>query len=808
MKTKVFSFVNAAGLAFGIAASIMIMQYVIFELSYDRFHQFSDRVYRVCHNRYQNGTLQYEKAQSFIPTGELLKNDYAEVLDFTTLFKISEQAEIVISYAKNSEESTKFSEENVYHVRGNFFNVFPIHIVEGPINIRSIQPNTVLISAATARKYFGNESPLNKIIHHTYNGDFRIAGVFDNLPENSHLKIDFLFAWKPITADAQGGDLNNWHWDGFYTYVLLAEGVDSKVLDARLPAFAAKYLGEAKDRIGESTFYLQPIRDIHLHSHLLGEAEPNGNNTIVEILKALAFFILIIAYINYINLASAKATDRAKEIGIRKIAGSERRQLIEQYLLESLMMNLVAAIMSLVITWSIVFFYADSLGIPTSSSLFDQKEFWVAFACLVIAGSFAGGIYPALVISSFKPIHVLKGRLISDRKDFTITLRRGMITFQFVLSIIMIAVSSIIYKQIRFMKEMDLGINIDQTLVLRTFVKFGPPGSDSLFMKKLEGFKTQLHLNPQIEGTAASYDIPGKEHLSLFSHFRRFGNNRESVSIYSSRIDSDFILLFDARIIAGRNFSLDLPTDEQAIIINMEALETLGFRTATEAIDQEVSFGREPNLAKVKVIGVVDFRSRSFKEHNYPVAYQTHWAPFRFLSIKLLPNDRSELSETIASIKLQWEKSYPEEPFDYFFLDDLFNKQYEAEQKFSNSMLLFTGLALFIAFLGLYGLATLITTQRIKEIGLRRILGASVPNLLFMILRDFGLLIFVAGVLSLPSAYYYMSHWLDNYAYRTEMSWWVFVAPIFLLAFVAVVTVGQQVIRAASINPVKNLRNE
>jgi len=808
MKTKVFSFVNATGLAVGIAASILIAQYVIFELSYDRFHPNSDRIYRVCHNRYQDGTLQYEKAQSFIPTGEALKNDHPEVLDYTTLFKISEQAEIVISYIKNSEESIKFSEENVYHVRGNFFSVFPIHIAEGPPNIKSIEPATVLISAAVARKYFDNESPLNKIIHHTYNGDFRVVGVFDNLPENSHLKIDFLFAWKPITEDAQGGDLNNWHWDGFYTYVLLAEGIDAKVLDAKLAAFAAKYLGEAEDRIGDSKFYLQPIRDIHLHSHLLGEAEPNGNNTIVEILRALAVFILIMAYINYINLSSAKATDRAKEIGIRKIVGSERRQLIGQHLLESLMMNTVAAILSLVIVWNIVAFYGDALGFPKSFSLLDKQEFWVVFGVLIAVGSFVAGLYPAIVISSFKPVHVLKGRLVADKNDFTVRLRRGMVTFQFALSIIMITVSTIIYKQLRFMKDRELGINIDQTLVLRTFVKFGPPGSDSLFMKKLETFKSQLQLNPRIEGAAASYDIPGKEHLSLFSNFRHFGNNQQSVSIYSSRIDADFIPLFDARIIAGRNFSRDLPSDQQAIIINMEALETLGFDTAPEAIDQEVSFGRGANLGKVKVIGVVDFRSRSFKEHNYPIAYQTHWAPFRFLSIKFLPTDRNDLRASIGSIKLQWEKLYTDEPFDYFFLDDFFNKQYEAEQQFSASILLITGLALFIAFLGLYGLATLITSQRIKEIGLRRLLGASVTNLLLMVSCDFGLLILVAGILSLPPAYYYMSHWLDNYAYRTQISWWVFVAPILVLIFVVFITVGHHVIRAASINPVRNLRNE
>ncbi|HPH45806.1 MAG TPA: ABC transporter permease [Chryseolinea sp.] len=808
MKDKVFSFINVIGLAIGMVAAFLIIQYVDFEMSYDRFHKNSDRIYRVCHNRYQDGILQYEKAQTFIPTGEVLKNEYPEVEDYTTLFKISDQAEIIISHYSQNGESIKFSEENVYHIKGNFFNIFSFPVVLGSRSITSIAPRTVLISRAIAEKYFGITSPLDKVIHHTYNGDYKVAGVFENIPQNSHIKPDFLFAWESASDAADGGDSNNWHWDGFYTYIKLVNNADVKTLETKLPEFTKKYLGTANDRIGESTFKLQPVADIHLNSHLLSEAGVNGDATVVGILKVLALFVLIMAYINYINLSSAKANDRAKEIGIRKIIGSNRRELISQFLLESLMINILACILAISIVIFFIMPYREVFGFEGSFNLLNEKKFWMWLISIVIVGSLASGLYPAFIISAFEPINVLKGKITSLGRGFSINLRRGMVTFQFMLSIVLITGSAFIYKQIRFMREKDLGMDINQTLVLRTFAKFGPPGSDSVFLKNLAVIKNELTTVKDIKGVTTSYDIPGKEHLSLFSNFRNVKNKKEVISLYYSRIDYNFIPLFEAKILSGRNFSEDIESDQQAIIVNKEALEEFGFDKPEDAIGNEVVYGREPNLRKVKIIGVVDFRATSFKEKNYPVVYQINWAPLRFLSIKFNQLNGNDINQNLSLIKQHWEKIFPEQPFDYFFLDDFFNAQYKSEQKFSTTLTLFTGLAIFIACLGLYGLSSLITVQRTKEIGIRKVLGASVKNIFLLISKDFGILTLVAGIISMPIVWYSISSWLESYTYKTELSWWIFVIPLFAMWLIVLITIGQQAIRAALVNPIESLNYE
>ncbi len=772
-KHKIFSFINLSGLALGMAAAFVIVQYVNYQMSFDKFHENAGRIYRVCHNRYLEGTLQYKKAQAFIPTGEAMKNDFPEVQDYATLFKISDQAEINVSYHNENGETIKFNEENVYHVKGNFLDIFSIPIISGAYKI-NLEPKTVLISSSVSKKYFGNASPLNRIIHHTYNGNYTVVGVFEDIPENSHLRPDFLFAWEAVTADAQGGDASNWHWDGFYTYILLVPSAKAHSIEAKLEQFTKKYLGTAQDRIGESKFWLQPLTDIHLRSHLLGEASENGNETNVKILKGLALFILLMAYINYINLSSAKAIDRAKEVGVRKIVGSGRLELIRQFLLESLMINFIAVIIAGAIISLLILQFGNALGLHTTIELLKEKGFWIALLGLLIVGSFCSGIYPAFVVSSFTPIGALKGKIKAFRKDFSMNLRRGMVTFQFVLAMILIAGSAMIYKQIKYMNDQDLGIDVNQTLVLRTFAKFGPPGSDSAFISKLEVLKDELRKNKNIIGVTGSYDIPGKEHLSLFSNFRHVKDTDELISLYYSRIDYDFIPLFNARLLAGRNFDLNMTSDREAILLNKEALQALGFVNAKSAIDKEISYGRGPNLRKVKIIGVVDFRSTSFKQQNYAVVYQINWAPLRYLSIKFGSIAGVHIDANLAQIKQHWESLFPEEPFDYFFLDEFFNRQYEAEKKFSVMLTLFTGLAIFIACLGLYGLSMLLVLHRTKEIGIRKILGASIKSLFLMVSKDFAILIIIAGIISLPITYYSLSEWLAIYAHRTNMPWWIF----------------------------------
>lgn len=808
IKNKAFSFINLTGLAVGMAAAFLMMQYISFESSYDRFHKHADNIYRVYIERYEGSELKYKKAQAFIPTGEALKNEYPEVSDYTTLFKISDQAEVTISRYKENEEIIKFNEESVYHVKGNFFRIFSFPVVSGSENISSIEPKTVWISSTVVKKYFGEDSPVGETIHHSYNGDYKVAGVFQKQP-NAHLQPDFLFAWQAVTSEAQGGDNNNWHWDGFYTYILLECSAKPEIVENKLSDFSKKYLGSTNGPFKDSQLRLQPLTDIHLNSRLLGEAHINGDGTVITILKILALFILVIAYINYINLSSAKASERAKEIGIKKIVGAGRGELIWQFLFEAVLLNFLSAFVAMCLITCLLLQFGSFFNVDAALSLSNKKEFWLVLIVLLLSGSFVSGFYPAYIISAFKPAKILKGKVGALAKGFQINLRKGMVTFQFILAMTLMSGTILIYKQIMYMKSQSLGIDINQTLVLKTFVQFGPPGSDSTFLSTLEVMKNALLTNHNIIGAAASYDIPGKEPLSLFSNFRNFKNREELISIYYSRVDYEFINLFNAKLVTGRNFSRDIPTDDQAIVINIEALKTFGFEKPEDAINREAYLGRDSsNLRKLKIIGVVDFRSTAFKQKNYAIAYQTHWAPLRYLSIKFKNLDNDKIGANIEFIKDYWQKYFPEQPFDYFFLDDFFNKQYEAEQKFNRILTLFTALGILIASLGLYGLSSLTVLQRTKEIGIRKVLGASINNLFLLLSIDFARIILIANILALPIIWIWMSNWLDNFAHRTEISWWLFLLPLSIMYFIVLLTVGLQSIKAALNNPIESLRHE
>ncbi len=803
-KRKLFSSIYIIGLAVGIAAAFLIAQYVSHELSYDRFHSNANRIYRICHNRFVDGVIQYKSAQSFIPTGESLTNDFSLVEDYTTLFKISDQSEIILTYTKDERESINFSEDRVYHVKGNFFNIFTATVVEGTLPSEPLDPKTVWISSSMAKKYFGESSALDKIIHHSYSGDFKVVGVYADFPSNSHFIPDFLFSWESLSDKATGGDANNWHWDGFYNYILLKHGTTPAILEEEMKAFAAKYLGNDAQSVGTSEFRLQPLTDIHLHSDLVGEAGENGNALMVNILKGLSVFILLIAYLNFINLSTATAIDRVKEIGIRKIIGSTQKQLAIQFILESFLVTVAAFVAAALLVYTILFF-APAEMVNLSLTLLTDPWFWIVTVSIACIGCVASAIYPAFIVSSFKPVSALKGKISWTQSRFRITLRRGMVTFQFVLAIFMIAGSLMIHKQIRFMKNRDLGIDIDQTLVLETFVRFGPPGSDSTFLRKLDVLKEELLSNPKVAGASASYDIPGKEHLSLFPTFRNMKNSENMVSLYYSRIDDDFISLFDVDIIAGRGFS-KTTDNESAIVINREALEALGFDNAEQAVGHDVVFGRGPTPRKVTVIGVVDFRAKSFKDKNLPVVYQTSWAPLRYLSIKL--TDVTKLNDEIQFVEQQWHRLFPELPFSYFFLDEFFNRQYQSDQKFSSVLTMFTSLSVVIACMGLYGLAAIVAAQRTKEIGIRKVLGATIRNLFIMLSRDFGIMLLAATAIAAPAVWYAITKWLDHYAYRAPISWWIFVLPLFAMAIIILLTIAQHALRAAMANPIDSLRDE
>ncbi|KEO74149.1 ABC transporter permease [Anditalea andensis] len=804
VKTKLFSSINILGLTLGMVSFFLIILYVDFELSYDKFHANADNIYRVTHDRIVDGVLQYQKAQNFIPTGESMANDFPEVLDYTTLFHISGQSDIIMEHETETGERTRFSETEVYHVKGNIFNLFSLSIIDGQKDIRKLEPNTVMISQSMADKYFKSESPIGKNLSHNYADNYIVVGVFEDIPENSHIHFDFLFAWQSISNDGNAEDMNNWRWDGFYTYLLLDNQVDINALESKIPAFIDKYMGDINENV-RSVFHLQPMTSIHLESDLLAESKANGNKRTVYTMLILAILILTIAWINYVNLSTSKAMDRAKEIGVRKIVGSGKEGIISQFLIESLLINIMALIIAGGLILICLPYFSKFTGITLAHSLLLRFEFWSSTLLIILVGSLAAGIYPAFVISSFQPVKALKGRYHSISRSNTFwNLRNGLVIFQFSVSVALIAVSLLVFKQLSFLQSQRLGICIDNTLVVNTHATFGPVGADSVFLRNLNVLKDNLASQSNIKAITASYDIPGKEHLSQMPNFRHAKNPDENISVYLTRIDYDFLSAFEIDLVTGRGFK-DGIDDQSSIIVNIEALEALGFDDPDSAIGQEIIWGKQN---KAEIIGVVDFRSTSFKQKNYPIVYTSSVFPYKYLSIQFDGLRGDNLSDNLALVKSNWEAVFADKPFEFFFLDDVFNAQYQSEQIFGRLLTMFTFLAIIIACLGLYAISNLIVVQRTKEVGVRKVLGASTGSLLFLLSKNFIWLIFISGMVAFPLIHLSVKEWLINFPYKTDVSWWIYLVPLGIILIVSMATTGIQILKATLINPVKLIKYE
>ncbi|MEX2511938.1 MAG: ABC transporter permease [Cyclobacteriaceae bacterium] len=798
MKNKLFSLVNILGLAIGMAACFLIFQFVIFEFSYDRQHAHAENIYRVRHDKYLGGELQYQKVQTFIPTGEAMNAELPEVLAYTTLFRVSDQADIIMSYFPENADPAQFLEKEVYYVKGDFFKMFSIEMVEGPKDVQILEPKTLLISERTAKKYFGVESPLGKVLTSNFSNSYTIVGVFKDFPDNSHIRMDFLLGWGTISGDAEY-DRQNWNWDGFYTYVLLTADQEVKQVEKKSLDLIDKYKGTQKGDSGSSVFHLQPLTDIHLYSDYLGEIQKNGNGMMVFLLMMIAMLILVIAYINFINLSTADAISRAKEVGIRKAIGAGKTAIRFQFLVESFSVNALAFILAMLLVHLLGPFYYALIGFDPGLGMLGDGKTIIVLSIPLVVGCFAAGFYPAMVLAAFSPAKTLKGQYTGHTRNSYFNLRNGLVVFQVVLSTLLIAATLVVYQQIRFMESQDLGIDVEKTLVVNTFAI----GGDSLFSQKLITFKEAIKKQSGVVSAAASYDIPGKEHITRLSNFRHSKNQEEKLSIYFTRIDADFIPALNINLVAGRNFTAG--KDRQyAMIMNVEAIVALGFQDPPDAVGQEVYWGEE-QLGKATVIGVVDFRSTSMKSANFPIAFTPVFFPFKYLSLNLNTADPGKMEMVIQD---NWEEVFPNKPFEFFYLDELFNSHYQEERSIVRILGGFTFLAIIVAGLGLFGMAHLMVNQRVKEIGVRKILGAPLPSLMLLLSNRFLSLVLIAGVIALPIINYAMSQWLENYPYRVEISWWVLILPIGMNLAITGITIAHQIIKVALMNPARLIRDE
>lgn len=808
MKNKIFSTVNVFGLAIGMAACFFIFLFVHFELSYDKFHKNVDNLYRVPLEFSGSLASNGMQATNHPAVGPALKQTFPEVVDYARLVQLSTFSNTsMVSYTEG-DKTTTFNEDRIYLADPSFLTMFSFPFVSGDPNKALSDLKDLVISASTAKKYFGRENPLGKTLSLNHQMSFRVTGVFRDVPENSHVKFDMLASIGVMGMDFMRTE---WTWPEFYTYVLLAPGTDPHRLEAKFPAFIQEHLGDKMKQLNYGcSMHLQPLKDIHLRSNYSKEAEPNGSENEIYFLSIIGIFILVIAWINYINLSTAKSVERAKEVGLRKVVGALKIQLIVQFITESVIINLLAVGVASVIVWVCYPFFGRFIGKDmhdglSSSGLIGQPVFWLGLGIAFIISAFLVGAYPAFVLSAFRPVLVLKGRLFQSARG--IVLRKTMVSFQFLLSILLIAGAITVYSQLSFMQKQALGYNKDQILVMKA-----PAIFDSTIADKMGAFKNEVLSNPAVSDIGVSTEIPGKTIAERNTVRKISEDETHNFTPFFLGVDDHFIPTYQMEISAGRKFS---PEDSSQVsdkvttkvMVNEALVKGLGYKDDQAAIGQAIVFRYGQRYMNANIIGVVkNYHQRSLREGYDPIMYYyPSYNAWSYISIRL---NSGHLSQDIASFEKAYKNIFKGNAVEYFFLDDYFNQQYQADQRFGKVFNLFTGLTIFVACLGLLGLSSFVIKLRTKEIGIRKVLGASIYSLLVLFSIDFIQLVCLASVIALPMIYFMASRWLDNYAFHIHLSWIIFVMPPLLLLIISLFTISLHSVRAALANPVKSLKTE
>ena len=790
-KNKLFSFINILGLSIGIATCFIIMLYVQDELSYDRFNRNAGNIARVVFHADVNGG-KIDESVVMPPLAATMKKDFPEVLDAT---RITGFGTPKIIYNNRVYKDDRFA-----LVDPNFFSIFTLPMIEGDAKIALAQPGGIVITQETAQKYFGKTEPLGKIIevYTDSNRVYKVTGVIKNMPTNSHFHFDLLGSMTSW-ADAQS---DSWLSSNYHTYLLLKSGTDLKKMEARFPAMVEKYMGpQIQQGMGLSLhdfitkgnslgFALQPLKDIHLNSNTSNEFEAGGNATYVYIFAGVAIFMLIVACINFVNLSTAGASKRAKEVGVRKVAGSGKFQLISQFLSESIFITFFSLLVAFVLV---------QLALPAFNNIsnkhlsFDVKPV-IAFIGLGLLVGIVAGIYPAFYLSSFKPIAVLKGKLTANHKSFG--LRSGLVVFQFFISVALIIGTIVVYQQMKYIQNKNLGYNKDQLITIPNSYLLG---------NNEQAFKQQVLQDPRVvNATVSLYKPAGPTNYNNALAYPQ-GNDNNIVNGVEYHVDENYITTLGMTMVSGRNFSKEFATDSLAIILNETAAHAFGWNDMSavgKTVIRQNSY-RGSNIP-FHVIGVVkNFNFKSLHEAISPL-FMT-WLQEGGLIFKIKTTDVAGL---LATMKKNWDAYKTGESFTYSFMDDLFNKTYSTEQKTGAILNIFSVLIILVACLGLFGLATYTAEQRTKEIGIRKVLGASISQVTNMLSKEFLKLVLIASVIAFPVAGWTMNKWLQSFAYRINVHWWVFAAAGFIALMIALITVCFQAIKAATANPVKSLRTE
>jgi putative ABC transport system permease protein len=795
IKYKFISFINLFGLAVGLTCCLLILSFILSELSFDKYNLHAKEIYRVTRTfNNQDGTVSLRLSTISPPFGPYLTNDFPDIKKMTRLLDNS------VTPVRYQEKL--FNEENVYFADENFFDVFSHKVIAGNPHNALADPFCVMLTEEMAKKYFGDEEPMNKMLRFNNQFNLKVTGVFKKFPANSHMHPSMLISFNTLKDTAVYGEENlrtNWGNNSFFTYLLLPENYPVKNMEAQFPSFLDRHMNH-KDYNGQNpskftSLDLQKLTDIHLYSHTDYEAEPNGDINRVYIFSLIASFILLIACINYMNLSTARSALRAREIGIRKVIGAERKELIFQFLGESVLICWVALLIALTLTW---------LSLPWLNRLTGQQIYFsslwtwkimipLLFAPFVIGG--ISGIYPALFMSSFQPIKTLKGLF---RASGGISFRKVLVVTQFAISIVLMITTAIVFQQLHFMQKKSLGFDKDKIVILNY---------NNDLSKQYGSLRTELLRSAAFKNLTSSSRIPSGRLLDDMSASIFVGDSirplKTDIKFIST--DYDFVPTYGVKILAGRNFSRDFGTDTASFVLNESAVKVIGWKSPAEAIGKDFKYGGQ----KGHIIGVInDFNFESMHQRIAPLVlamFPASRAYFSNVSIKIAGND---VQSAIAYLENTWKKILPESPFQFNFLDERFDRLYQSEQKQGTLFILFACIAIFIASLGLFGLSSFAISLRVREIGVRKVLGANVGNIVTLLSKEFLILVIIAAFIAFPVAWFAMQNWLMDFAYRINMDLWVFLTAGLLAGLIACFTVGFQAMKAAVANPVKSLRVE
>jgi len=786
-RNKIFSAINIFGLSIGLACCILMFLFIQHELSYDKFNVNAKNIYRIFSIPVDSKDKK-ELAVTPAPWAPLMKKDYPEIKEYVRLLR---DEKMVIGQPGEQH----FYEKDIFYADSTFFNVFSVELERGDVKKALERPNSIILTKESAQKYFGDADPIGKTLEiNSFVGsvDVEVTAIAKKVPASSHFQFSSLISVQTL------GDMSNfWAYHMFQSYILLNEKTSPKEIEKKFIDFNNKYIANNPQADGKQDIFLQPLTDIHLHSNMTGEVGVNSDIAYVYVFAGVAIFILLIACFNFTNLSTARSLSRAKEVGLRKVVGAERSQLVKQFLGEAGFFAMISLAIALAIAYLVLPVFNQLSERELSLNLNRNLSLVVMLFLLVLFVGLSAGIYPAVILSSFKPVEVLKGKLFKTTKK--ISFGRVLVTLQFVVSIVLIAATILVNQQLKFLQNKKLGFDKDNLVVLTL-----PKNLDTA---RLETFKTSLINNPGIRAVAASQSIPGPI-IPVNQVNDGNADLSKALSMQMLFTDVDFVRTMNMKIIAGRDFSKDHPTDRtEGFILNEEAVKKSGWSSPADAIGKTFQWVI-PNavLKSGKVIGVVqDFNITPLKTAVQPLVMHIQPIRFQYLYIRF---DQSKAENVISTIEKTFNQFYANQSFEYSFLDDTLAMMYKNERKLGTIFSYFSSLAILIACMGVLGLSLYSIRQRIKEIGIRKVIGASVTSITGLLIKEFIQPVLIATLIAVPIVWYGMNKWLEDFAYRITISWWIFAVAGALALIIAIFTVSLQAIKAAMANPVKSLRTE